>query len=150
MWQRDEQHSATTSSNGVSPRTGSVAADARPMACIGKSILIRGDLISAEDLAIDGHVEGHVEVRDHSVTIGVDAAVKADVIARTVTIRGAVTGNVTASERIQIRETGSVDGDISVPRFAMVDGAAFCGSLNTGRPTAPAQDDERRRSSVVV
>jgi cytoskeletal protein CcmA (bactofilin family) len=47
------------------------------------------------------------------------------VIARTVTIRGAVTGNVTASERIHIRETGSVDGDISVPRFAMVDGAAL-------------------------
>jgi len=120
------------------------------MACIGKSVLIRGDVISAEDLAIDGHVEGYVDVRDHSLTIGVDAAVKADVIARTVTIRGAVTGNVTASDKIHIRETGSVDGDISVPRFAMVDGAALCGSLNTGRPTAPAQDDERRRSSVVV
>ena len=150
MWQRDEQHSATTSSNGVAPRTGSVAADARPMACIGKSILIRGDVISAEDLAIDGHVEGHIDVRDHSLTIGVDAAVKADVIARTVTIRGAVTGNVTASERIHIRETGSVDGDISVPRFAMVDGAALCGSLNTGRPKVPAQDDEPRLSSVAV
>jgi cytoskeletal protein CcmA (bactofilin family) len=44
------------------------------MACIGKSILIRGDVISAEDLAIDGHVEGHVDVRDHSLTIGADAA----------------------------------------------------------------------------
>ena len=120
------------------------------MACIGKSVLIRGDVISAEDLAIDGRVEGHVDVRDHSVTIGVDAAVKADVIARTVTIRGAVTGNVTASERIHIRETGSVDGDISAPRFAMVDGAALCGSLNTGRPKTPAQDDERRLSSVGV
>jgi cytoskeletal protein CcmA (bactofilin family) len=117
------------------------------MACIGKSILIRGDVMSAEDLAIDGHVEGHVEVRDHTLTIGVDAAVNADVIARIVTIRGAVTGNVTASERIQIRETGSVDGDISVPRFAMVDGATLCGRLNT---KAPAQDDERRLSSVAV
>jgi cytoskeletal protein CcmA (bactofilin family) len=112
------------------------------MTCIGKSIVIRGDVISAEDLAIDGHLEGHVQVPDHCLTIGIGAAVKADVTARTITIRGVVTGSVTASERIQIRETGSVDGDINVPRFAMVDGATLRGSVTTGPLKARAQDDE--------
>ena len=150
MWNRDERKVATIPSTNLATAPRPVGEPARPMACIGKSVIIKGDVTGSEDLAIDGQVEGRIELRDHSLTIGVGAAIKAEVIARTVTVRGAVTGNVTASEKIHIRETGSVDGDISAPRFAMSDGAVLCGSVHTQRADATPQRDQPRLFPVAV
>jgi cytoskeletal protein CcmA (bactofilin family) len=127
---------ATIPSSNLAPAPRADVEEARSTACIGKSVIIKGEVIGAEDLTIDGQVEGRIELRDHSLTIGVGAALKADVIARTVTVRGAVTGNIMASEILQLRETGSVDGNISAPRFAMSDGGMLSGRVET-RP-APA------------
>jgi cytoskeletal protein CcmA (bactofilin family) len=141
MWKSDEQTAATipTSNAAVPARPASNAAvpprpdanEAPPIACIGKSVVIKGDVIGAEDLTIDGQVEGRIELLNHHLTVGVGAAIKAEVIVGTLTLRGAVTGNITASEAVHLRETGSVDGDISVPRLAMSDGAVLCGKVYT-------------------
>jgi cytoskeletal protein CcmA (bactofilin family) len=81
-------------------------------------------------LTIDGRVEGAIELGDHSLTIGVGAAVEADLIAQRIIICGAVTGNVLANEAVDLRVTGSVDGDITTPRLVMADGATIKGRVD--------------------
>jgi len=100
------------------------------MAWIGRSVVVRGDVVSSEDLTIDGHVEGTIEVGNHSLTIGPGAAVKADLVAKSITIAGAVTGNVTATERVELLATGSVAGDLGAPKLAMAEGALLEGKVN--------------------
>jgi cytoskeletal protein CcmA (bactofilin family) len=104
----------------------------RGAAWIGKSLFVRGDVISSEDLVIDGTFEGTIEVGDHALTIGPTAEVKADLVAKTITIHGAVVGNVTARERLDLRANASVDGNVRAPRFAMADGAVLRGSVESG------------------
>lgn len=104
----------------------------RTTAWISKSVFIKGDVISNEDLTIDGRLEGTIALGDHSLTIGVDAAIQADLEARTIIISGSVIGNVTATERIEIQETGSVNGDITSPRLAVREGAVLRGCIDTG------------------
>jgi len=105
--------------------------DATRAAGIGKSVVIKGDVIGSEDLTIDGRVEGRIELRGHSLLIGPNAQVQAQVVARTITIMGAVTGNITASDKVDIRKAGSVEGDIEAPKVAMADGAQLCGRIDT-------------------
>jgi cytoskeletal protein CcmA (bactofilin family) len=106
---------------------------------IGSLILVKGDVVSSGDLVIDGRVEGTIELGDHSLTIGSDASVIADLVARTVTISGTVKGNVTGAARVELRATGTVDGDITTPAFVMQEGATLRGRVDTGprRPTTP-------------
>jgi cytoskeletal protein CcmA (bactofilin family) len=101
----------------------------RATAWIGKSLRIEGRVVSEENLTIDGRVEGTIEVGDHSLNIGPGASVKADLIAKTVTVSGAVTGNVTASETVHLQPTATVDGDITTPRLVMSDGAVIKGRV---------------------
>lgn len=107
-----------------------LAPERRTSAWIGQSVFIKGEVISDEDLTIDGRVEGKMTLGDHCLTVGVGAAIQADLTAHTLIIGGAVTGNVTATERIEIRETGSVEGDITAPRLAVRDGAVIRGRID--------------------
>ena len=97
---------------------------------IGKSVVIKGELSGSEDLTIEGQVEGKIELRQNVLTIGPNAKIKATVIAKTIVVEGSVQGNVTATERIDIRDKGSVEGDLSSPRVAIADGAHFRGSID--------------------
>jgi cytoskeletal protein CcmA (bactofilin family) len=107
---------------------------------IGKSVVIKGELNGSEDLTIEGHVEGTIQLRDHVLTIGPNGKIKAQVFAKAVIVLGEVTGNVTASEKVDIRDNGSVDGDIISPRVAIAEGAHFRGSVDMQRKagTQPA------------
>ena len=100
---------------------------------IGKSVVIKGELNGSEDLTIEGHVEGTIQLRDHVLTIGPNGRIKAQVFAKSVIVLGEVTGNVTASEKVDIRDNGSVDGDIISPRVAIAEGAHFRGSVDMQR-----------------
>ncbi len=99
-------------------------------ALIGKSVVINGELDGSEDLTIEGRVEGKVELRDHTLTIGQNGRVKAQVFAKSVVVVGELVGNINASDAVEIRESGSVDGDIVSPRVAIADGAHFRGSID--------------------
>ena len=109
--------------------------DERRMAAwVGKALLIQGKIISTENLTIDGGVEGTIELGDHSLTIGAGASIKADLVAQTIIISGAVAGNVRASVKVDLQATGSVNGDIVAPLLVMADGAVITGSVDvTGR-----------------
>jgi cytoskeletal protein CcmA (bactofilin family) len=100
---------------------------------IGKSVVIKGELNGSEDLTIEGHVEGTIQLRDHVLTIGPNGRIKAQVFAKSVIVLGEVNGNVTASEKVDIRDNGSVDGDIIAPRVAIAEGAHFRGSVDMQR-----------------
>jgi cytoskeletal protein CcmA (bactofilin family) len=106
---------------------------------IGKSVVIKGELNGSEDLTIEGHVEGTIQLKDHVLTIGPNGRIKAQVFAKAVIVLGEVTGNVTASDKVDIRDNGSVDGDIISPRVAIAEGAHFRGSVDMQRKAAPAQ-----------
>ena len=97
---------------------------------IGQSVVIKGELHGSEDLTIDGVVEGTIELREHVLTIGPHGRIKAQVLAKSVVVLGKVTGDVTASERVDIREEGAVDGALAAPRVAIADGAHFCGRVD--------------------
>jgi cytoskeletal protein CcmA (bactofilin family) len=105
---------------------------------IGKSVVIKGELSGSEDLTIEGQVDGKIELRQNVLTIGPNGKIKAQVFAKSVIILGEVTGNVTASEKVDIRDNGSVDGDIAAPRVAIAEGAHFRGSIDMQRTGASA------------
>ena len=110
---------------------------------IGKSVIIKGDLSGSEDLTIEGQVEGKIELRQNVLTIGPNSKIKASVFAKAVVVQGEVQGDITATERVDIRDAGSVDGDLSAPRIAIADGAHFRGSIDMqktpGSSTKPTE-----------
>ena len=105
---------------------------------IGKSVVIKGELNGSEDLTIEGKVDGKIELRQHVLTIGPNGKIKAQVFAKSVVVLGEVNGNVSATDKVSIREKGSVDGDITAPRVAIAEGAHFRGSVDMQRSDAPA------------
>jgi len=150
MWKRDE---AVRPANGPvtgasqpatpavasAPRTDPVRQMEKDIVNIGKSVVIKGELNGSEDLTIEGHVEGTIQLRDHVLTIGPNGRIKAQVFAKSVIVLGEVTGNVTASDKVDIRDNGSVDGDIVAPRVAIAEGAHFRGSVDMQRKGQTAQ-----------
>jgi cytoskeletal protein CcmA (bactofilin family) len=147
MWKRDEAvkptgPAASGPSPATPPATPTAGEPARPnmnpepqrlertAVNIGKSVVIKGELNGSEDLTIEGQVEGKIELRQNVLTIGPNGKIKAQVFAKAVIILGEVTGNVTATEKVDIRDNGSVDGDIAAPRVAIAEGAHFRGSID--------------------
>jgi cytoskeletal protein CcmA (bactofilin family) len=147
MWKRDEAVKPPTppspappppvvpaaSAPTVTPHTETRGAGARDVVHIGKSVVIKGELNGSEDLTIEGHVEGKIELRDHVLTIGPNGKIRASVFAKAVIVVGEVVGNITSTEKVEIRDNGSVDGDIVSPRVAIAEGAHFRGSVDMKR-----------------
>jgi cytoskeletal protein CcmA (bactofilin family) len=162
MWKRDEAVKPTSgqpATPGTAASTQPVNAPAavqpdvrrieRDIVNIGKSVVIKGELNGSEDLTIEGHVEGRIELKDHVLTIGPNGKIKAQVFAKAVIVLGEVNGNVTASEKVDIRDGGSVDGDIISPRVAIAEGAHFRGSVDMQRKGAqPGQQQKAASSSA--
>jgi cytoskeletal protein CcmA (bactofilin family) len=96
---------------------------------LGKSVFIKGELTASEDLTIYGQMEGSIKLPDHTLTIGPHADIRAAVAAKAVVVMGAVTGDVTASERIEIQTGGSVIGDVVAPRLVIADGGSLQGKV---------------------
>lgn len=128
-------------------------------ATIGRSITIRGEVSGDEDLLIQGRVDGSVNLQQHSVTVGSEGEVKADITARVVTVEGSVEGNLKAEEQVILRSSALVKGDISAPRVALEDGARFRGGVDMGeslertsagaaRQTSGADNDRTTRRGV--
>ena len=130
----ERQPQAPTAAGGRAPE------ERRVVAWVGKSVVFKGELSSSEDMTIDGRVEGTIDVSNHTLTIGPDADIRADILAKVVTILGAVHGAVTASEKVVVPSTGSIEGDVSSPRLGIADGAVLRGRIDTNRAAArPSQ-----------
>jgi cytoskeletal protein CcmA (bactofilin family) len=109
-----------------------MADERRKAAWISGAIVVKGDVVSTEDLVIDGQIHGSIELGDHSLTIGSDAKVVADLAAREILISGSVKGNVMGNAKVELKATAKVEGDISAPKFLMEDGATLVGKVDTG------------------
>jgi cytoskeletal protein CcmA (bactofilin family) len=152
MWKRDEAvkpagqavpsapapapAAPASAPSGAAPGRAEESRASRDVVNIGKSVVIKGELNGSEDLTIEGQVEGKIELRDHVLTIGPNGKIKAEIYAKAVIVLGEVAGNVSATEKVDIRDHGSVDGDIVSPRVAIAEGAHFRGSVDMGRGTA--------------
>ncbi len=110
------------------------------MANIGKSIVFKGELTGDEDLEIEGSIEGRIDLPKGQLTIGAHGRVKAEITAKAVVIVGKVTGNVKATERLEVQSSGIVEGDLSAPRLLIQEGAVVNGAIDMGaKSAAPSQ-----------
>jgi cytoskeletal protein CcmA (bactofilin family) len=97
---------------------------------IGKSVFIKGELASNEDLTVDGRIEGKIELKDHQLIIGPSGVIHAEIQAKNVTVEGSVVGNITAGGMVTVQSSGSLVGDISAARIAINEGAHFKGTVD--------------------
>jgi cytoskeletal protein CcmA (bactofilin family) len=135
MWKRDQSVTPPSAPRDPSAKAAPAESSAAENVSIdrGKSLIIKGELSGAEDLTLYGQMEGTIRLPDHTLTIGPYADIKAQISAKAVVILGAVAGHVSAAEKVEIRATGSVTGDIATPRLAVTDGAYFCGRVDMPR-----------------
>jgi cytoskeletal protein CcmA (bactofilin family) len=107
----------------------------RAAAWIGASLVIKGDLISSEDITIAGRIEGDVTVKGHNLTIASRASVRGNIVARAVVVHGEVIGTITSEGRIEVGETGSIEGDIEAPRMVVTEGATLRARVQIATPS---------------
>ncbi len=151
MWKKDE----ATQTGPDTPRPDAAIARGEPTptssrsgrspATIGRSITIKGEVSGDEDLLIEGRVDGSVNLGQHSVTVGPDGKVKANITGRVVTVEGTVEGDLVAEERVVLRSTANVQGDLTAPRVVLEDGANFRGGVDMS-----GSDQGRRRSQPAA
>jgi cytoskeletal protein CcmA (bactofilin family) len=140
-------------SRAAEPETFRASANA---ASIGKSVVVKGNIFSREDLYFDGELDGTVELQEHRLTIGPNGRVQANVKAREIVIIGTIHGNVEASEKIEIRKEAKLVGDIRTARIVIEDGAFFKGSIDiikqdSGKPQpAPAPQPVPRQQVMAA
>ena len=115
-------------------------------ATIGKSLVIKGEVTGSESLYIDGRVEGSINLSGNRVTVGRNGVVAANINAREIVVLGKVRGNLTASDRVDIRSDGSLTGDVIAARISIEDGAFFKGGIDIrkgGQQSAKANGEDK-------
>ena len=112
------------------------------MATIGKAIKIKGDVVGGEDTVIEGRVEGRVVFKDHHLTIGANGDIHGEVNAKRITVVGTILGDVVATDRIDVQNSGVIEGDLSAPNLLVVEGAAINGTITMQERPSPAPAKE--------
>lgn len=151
MWKKTEDDRPEIS---VPPVSSVRPQPVKEQAVIGPSLVVKGDVSGDEDLVIQGQVEGKVVLRNNSVTVGRNGRVRADVFGKTICVEGTVQGNLFAEEKIVVRQTGEVKGNLQAPRVNLEDGAKFKGSIDMDgsasekpRATAGEKPEEKTGST---
>ena len=160
MWKTSKDEPATNVKKEVSPvATPSERKSFEPeregparsgMAYIGKTVVVKGELSGKEDLYLDGEVEGTVELRDHNLTIGPNGRVKANLYAKDIIIIGKVQGNVRAIDKVEIRKSGSLIGDILTARPIIEEGAYVKGSIETQRAEVARAEARKAEAATTA
>lgn len=141
----------------ATPATPSFESSSRPapapqaqtgeQATIGKSLVIKGEVSGSESLYIDGKVEGSINLSGNRVTVGRNGQVAANISAREIVVLGKVRGNVTASDRVDIRSEGSLTGDVTAQRISIEDGAFFKGGIDIRKPGSNEKASDAKASA---
>jgi len=152
MWKKEEGMATPQSQPGTAPQNESPrqSVSAPERATIGRSITIRGDVGGDEDLLIQGQVDGSVNLDLHSVTVGSEGRVNANISGRVVVVEGQVEGDLNAKEQIILRSSAQVMGDISAPRVVLEDGASFRGLVDMGAPAEEAKSAGESSATKVA
>ena len=130
------------------PAPRPVSATTADQATIGKSLVIKGEVTGSESLYIDGRVEGSINLAGNRVTVGRNGVVAANINAREIVVLGKVRGNLTASDRVDIRSDGSLTGDVVAARISIEDGAFFKGGIDI-RKGGQASSKEESKSAAA-
>ncbi len=142
MWKlRKDEASPAAQPTVEAPNVGTVRTE---MARLGKSLVVKGELSGSEDLYLDGELEGSIALHEHCLIIGPNARVRANVEAGDVIVHGKLDGNVHGSERVELKKTATLVGDIAAQRIVIEDGAYFKGSIDIQKKAA--QPEIRRES----
>lgn len=120
------------------------------VATIGKSVVVKGELSGSEDLIVDGEVEGNISLRGQTCTIGPNGRVRANIEARNVILHGRVNGDIHASERVELRKTASLAGDIATARISIDDGAFFKGGIDIQKPEPSTKTEVKPQASAAT
>ncbi len=115
------------------------------VAHIGKSVIIKGELSGSEDLYLDGEVEGNIDLHNHNLVIGPNGRVRANVHAKDVVIHGKVDGNVTGADKVELKKSALLNGDINTQRIVIEDGAFFKGSIDIRKTESKVEPRAQRR-----
>lgn len=156
MWNRRKEDEITPKPASAPPTPSVLAKEGIPMstlpsrtsephseahrggqAALGKSVIVKGQIFSREDLTIDGEVEGTVELQEHRLTVGPNGKVIASIKAREIVVLGTIHGNVETTDKIEIRKEAKLVGDIRTARIVIEDGAYFKGNIDIIRAEAP-------------
>lgn len=121
---------------------------------IGKSVTIKGELSGSESLFLDGEVEGSIHLQGHNLTVGQNGRVRASVKAKDVVVHGRIDGNVHATDRLDVRKTAIIMGDLQSQRLSIEDGAFLNGKIETTREARPepkqeAKQDVKQQAAVT-
>src|ERR1017187_3277109 len=151
-----ERPSTTTATTAPLMSTSEPVAVPRPVATttsdqatIGKSLVIKGEVTGSESLYIDGRVEGSINLSGNRVTVGRNGVVAANINAREIVVLGKVRGNLTASDRVDIRSDGSLTGDVIAARISIEDGAFFKGGIDIRKGGQPQQQKANGEDKTV-
>jgi cytoskeletal protein CcmA (bactofilin family) len=131
----------------AAPRTAATTTTTADQATIGKSLVIKGEVTGSESLYIDGRVEGSINLSGNRVTVGRNGVVAANINAREIVVLGKVRGNLTASDRVDIRSDGSLTGDVVAARISIEDGAFFKGGIDIRKAGQKANGEETKATS---
>ena len=152
----EPERPTTSSPSAPAMAASEPAAPQRPVttttadqATIGKSLVIKGEVTGSESLYIDGRVEGSINLSGNRVTVGRNGVVSANISAREIVVLGKVRGNLTASDRVDIRSDGSLTGDVIAARISIEDGAFFKGGIDIrkgGQPQQPGKTNSEEKS----
>jgi cytoskeletal protein CcmA (bactofilin family) len=141
IWKKSEVEESAAQSQPQPQHTPAVvprspAQPAKDRALIGPTIEIKGDLTGGEDLFVEGRIEGKIDLRQHSITIGTSGRVKADIYGHTIVVQGEVDGNIFGEEQIVLHQSSTVRGNLLAPRITLEDGSHFKGSIDMTPNTA--------------
>src|SRR5881275_99323 len=128
----------------AAPRTAATTTTTADQATIGKSLVIKGEVTGSESLYIDGRVEGSINLSGNRVTVGRNGVVSANINAREIVVLGKVRGNLTASDRVDIRSDGSLTGDVIAARISIEDGAFFKGGIDIRKGGQPQTQGQQK------
>ena len=165
MWKPTNQPTTTPARPGeperptMPPTTSPTSEPAAPrpvststadQATIGKSLVIKGEVTGSESLYIDGRVEGSINLAGNRVTVGRNGVVSANINAREIVVLGKVRGNLTASDRVDIRSDGSLTGDVVAARISIEDGAFFKGGIDIRKAGQKANGEEAKPTAATT
>jgi cytoskeletal protein CcmA (bactofilin family) len=134
----------------AAPRPVAASTSTADQATIGKSLVIKGEVTGSESLYIDGRVEGSINLAGNRVTVGRNGVVSANINAREIVVLGKVKGNLTASDRVDIRSDGSLTGDVVAARISIEDGAFFKGGIDIRKAGQKANGEEAKAPATAA
>jgi len=167
MWKRKEEEPSPSPEYTMTGTPASQAPSAPPpqravepqrtevlrggeVANIGKSVVVKGELSGSEDLVVDGEVEGSITLRGQTLTVGPNGRLKANIEARNVILNGRVDGDIHATDRVELRKSASLSGNISTARISIEDGAFFKGGIDIQKPEAARPEAKPQISAAAA